>query len=64
MNYSKLETEMVNIIELLYRSSIWGISEHKQLENAKQAMPILFVAFKNYSNLAVCCDMGWRTINT
>ncbi|XP_071136614.1 uncharacterized protein [Mytilus edulis] len=62
--YEKLYENLVQPV-LLYGSSIWGISEHKQLETVQNRACRYFLgAFKNSTNLAVRGDMGWTTVKT
>lgn len=62
--YEKLYENLVQPV-LMYGSSIWGLTEHKQLETVQNRAGRYFLgAFKNSSNLAVRGDLGWNTVKT
>ncbi|VDI71128.1 Hypothetical predicted protein [Mytilus galloprovincialis] len=62
--FTKLYESLVQPV-LLYGASIWGISEHKQLETVQnKACRYYLGAFKISSNLAIRGGMGWSTVKT
>ena len=67
MDYSVYIQLYENLVQpiLLYRSGIWGLSEHKKLEVVQNRACRYFLgAYKNSSNLATRGDMGLSSVKT